>query len=94
MVGLDSSSLLDINPLSKDRHMLCEWLLCAIVHANHVSHVAVDYVTNSLYHDDSCCGYHDSTSILDGKEKFLLNHSAWRRTKGLRVRDDVTDETR
>ena len=92
MVGLDSSSLLDIDPLFKDRHMLCEWLLCTIAHADHISLVAVDYFTRSLYHDDSCCSYHDSTCILDGMEKFLHDHSVWRHANGLRLRDDFTDE--
>ena len=92
MVGLDSSSLVYINPLFKDRHILCEWLLCSFVHAGHISHVAVDYATHSIYHDDSCCGYHDSVLILDGMEEFLRYHLAWRRARGLRVRDDFSDE--
>ena len=92
MVGLDSSSLIDINPLMKDRHVLCELLLCAIVHAGHISHVTVDYVTHSLFHDDSHAGYHDSTFILDGMERFLMHHFTWRRERGLRVRDDCTDK--
>ena len=59
----------------------------AVVHAGHISIVAVDYTTISMYHDDSCCGLHNSTVLLDGMESFLNAHISWRREHGMVTRE-------
>ena len=44
MIGLDSQSIVNTHTIFKDRHYMCDVLLCAIVHAGHISHITVDYV--------------------------------------------------
>ena len=53
MIGLDQQSLIDIHRVFNDRHYICDTSLCAIVHTGHISHITVDYVTQSMYHNMS-----------------------------------------
>jgi len=94
MIGLDSQSIVDTHTIFKDRHYMCDVLHCAIVHADHISHITVDYMSQSLYHDDLCCGIHNSAVFLDGMERFLHTHAAWRQERGLTIREDISVHTR
>ena len=49
--------------------------------------VTVDFLTISLFHDDSLHGYHDSTAVLNGMEQFLERHFEWRRLNYMITRD-------
>ena len=87
MVGLEINPEINVHTKVHDHHIMCDWLLCAIVHENHISMVTVDFLTISLFHDDSLHGYHSSTAVLNGMEQFLERHFQWRRLNHMPTRD-------
>ena len=93
MIGLDLQSRVDVHTIFKDSHLMCDKLLCAIVHDGHISIIIVDYAMITLFHDDSCCGLHDSGVFLDGMEKFLRSHLKWRQDHSLPTREGFSEVT-
>ena len=94
MAGLVTDSGVDIHEVFEDRHLLCDWLLCPLVHDTHISFVTIIYGTCTMIHEDSLCGIHNSKRIFQGMAKFFRNHIAWRRERNRPLRNGLTRVTR
>jgi hypothetical protein len=94
MAGLVTDSGVDIHEVFEDRHLLCDWLLCPLVHDTHISFVTVIYGTCTMIHEDSLCGIHNSKRIFQGMAKFFRQHIAWRQERNRSLRNGLTRVTR
>ena len=48
IAGLDTVSGVDPHTEFEDRHLFCDWLLCSIVYALHISYVTIYYGTCTM----------------------------------------------